>query len=585
MGTYGYTGSVEDITITSTGEYDITAFGGQGGSAGSASGGDGAEIGGTILLHAGEVLRIIVGGQGSSGNIPYRAYSPGGYGAAGAGGGGGSFVLYGNGRGGYDRLVIAGGGGGAGGAASGGDNGYSGSTSRTAGSGGYMGGAGGMGGGGGYSGGYAGGGGGGGFYGSGGSGGLGGSGYLRYGSNGTTGAQSYAGGSGGLYKYQGGSYNNGAFGGGGGGGFNRVPASGHYRYYGGGGGGGGYNGGGGGGIDGGGGGGGGSFFAGYAQVHATTHTGAGEVTITEETICYLRGTRILTPAGEVAVEDLRGGDLVITRFGGVRPVRWVGRQAFAAAFLQRDRARLPVRIRAGALADGVPVRDLYVSPGHSMLVGGVLVLAEALVNGVTVTQDWCPAAVHYYQLDLGPHDCVLAEGAWSESYADGPGLRDRFHNLAEFEAAFPDEVAPERLALCAPRPERGAGLDEAIRPLIARAGRHAPAGPLRGYIDPVIDGRTVPGWAFDAAHPALPVLLEVLLGETLLGCVLACDFRADLRDAGFGGGRCSFAFTSPVVLTAAMLPALRVRRAADGAAIGFTDEGRAAFCAPMQAAA
>ena len=36
--------------------------------------------------------------------------------------------------------------------------------------------------------------------------------------------------------------------------------------------------------------------------------------------CFLRGTHILTPAGEVAVEDLCAGDLVLTPMNGARPI-------------------------------------------------------------------------------------------------------------------------------------------------------------------------------------------------------------------------------------------------------------------------
>ena len=46
----------------------------------------------------------------------------------------------------------------------------------------------------------------------------------------------------------------------------------------------------------------------------------------------------------------------------------------------------PIRISSGALADGQPSRDLWVSAGHAILVGSVLIQAEKLVNGVTVIE-------------------------------------------------------------------------------------------------------------------------------------------------------------------------------------------------------
>ena len=197
------------------------------------------------------------------------------------------------------------------------------------------------------------------------------------------------------------------------------------------------------------------------------HTGAGYVLI--EPLCYLRGTHILTPTGAIFVEDLNIGDLVVTRFAGIQPVKWIGRQSYDSRFIQTDRSRLPVCVHAGALGDHLPAYDLYISPGHSMLVDGQLVLATFLVNGVTVTQDWSPANIDYFQIELETHDCVIAEGTWSETYADAPGLREQFHNAAEFAALYPDHAPPDELSLCAPRPERGPKLDAVLRPVVARA--------------------------------------------------------------------------------------------------------------------
>ena len=101
--------------------------------------------------------------------------------------------------------------------------------------------------------------------------------------------------------------------------------------------------------------------------------------------CFLRGTSIMTTAGEMPVEDLKPGDMLVTRFGPLRPVKWIGRQSFNGRFLGKEKA--PVCFRANSLAANVPCRDLYVSPEHSMVIDDRLVMAGLLVNGGTVTQE------------------------------------------------------------------------------------------------------------------------------------------------------------------------------------------------------
>ncbi|HEY1313851.1 MAG TPA: Hint domain-containing protein, partial [Steroidobacteraceae bacterium] len=307
------------------------------------------------------------------------------------------------------------------------------------------------------------------------------------------------------------------------------------------------------------------------ETFIVTNDGNGGV---EVGLCYIRGTRVLTPTGERRIENLKIGDPVVTRFGGIQRIKWIGRQRYVADEVREDLEIIPVHIRAAALGDDLPARDLYISPGHSMLIGGTLVLAKSLVNGITITQGWARENLDYFQIELDKHDCIVVEGAWSETFADGPGLRERFHNLAEFNAMFPDHPTPDALvALCAPRPEQGAALAAALRPVVERARTGVASGPLRGFIDRVDGSWKLDGWAQDADHPELPVLLEVLLENKVIGTVLACDFRKDLFDV-FGHGNSSFVFESPVKLRGELLRTLQVRRASDGAAVPINENIR-----------
>jgi autotransporter passenger strand-loop-strand repeat protein len=305
----------------------------------------------------------------------------------------------------------------------------------------------------------------------------------------------------------------------------------------------------------------------------------------ELAVCYLRGTRILTPTGEVAVETLAIGDRVMTRFQAIQRVKWIGRQSYAAQFVKTNRDQIPVCIQAHALGDHQPARDLHVSPGHSLLIGNTLVLAKALVNGITITQDHVPDRIDYFQIEFETHDCVVAEGTWAESYADVEGQRARFHNAAEFEDLYPDYRPPEELCPCAPRPERGPKLDAALRSAVARASVGLTPGTLIGSIDNVIAPWKVEGWAQDCAHPELPVLLEILLSDRVIGAVLACDYRADLQTAGLGQGRCAFYFTSPVKILPSLAPSVVVRRALDGASLAMSAACAATIAAKPPGAA
>jgi hypothetical protein len=208
----------------------------------------------------------------------------------------------------------------------------------------------------------------------------------------------------------------------------------------------------------------------------------------------------------------------------------------------------------------MPTRPLWVSPGRSMLMEGKLILARNLINGVTITQGAFSGVVEYYAIELEWHDCIVANGAWGESFCDGPGLGTRFHNRNEFCQLFPDYVEPDILNLCAPRPELGGELETALMPLLARL--NTVPGPLRSHIE-VTGPRIIEGWAIDEANPDTPVVIEIANGKTILGKALACHYRPDLAAAGLGRGHCMFSFSLPEWASGK----LSVRRASDGTAL------------------
>ncbi|MBV9116007.1 MAG: Hint domain-containing protein [Acetobacteraceae bacterium] len=199
-------------------------------------------------------------------------------------------------------------------------------------------------------------------------------------------------------------------------------------------------------------------------------------------VCFAEGTRIATPDGALAVEALRVGDLVTTVEAGqhrTRRVRWVGRRRLDLAAHPRPECAAPVRFRAGALGDGLPCRDLLVSPDHALLLGGRLIPAKLLLNGMTIVQERALPAVLYYHVELDGHAILLAEGVAAESYLE-QGHRGFFANGGPALELFPDLTARpvplQEAALCAPFAR---GVDE-VEPIWralaerARALGHAP---------------------------------------------------------------------------------------------------------------
>ena len=229
----------------------------------------------------------------------------------------------------------------------------------------------------------------------------------------------------------------------------------------------------------------------YFQV--TKDAGGGDVLTLSSTPCYCRGTMILTDAGERAVEDLAIGDLVATTDGAM-PIKWIGRRAYSGRFARGNRAVPPIRVAAGAIAEGVPSRDLWVSPKHALLLDGVLVPAEALVNGVSITQASEIDRVEYFHVELDRHAILFADGAAAESFVDDDS-RGVFHNAHEHAALHPD--APRVPATyCAPRHEDGERVEAIRHRLVQRAAPAASVadgfGALRGGVD-TFDGERLYG--------------------------------------------------------------------------------------------
>ncbi len=140
--------------------------------------------------------------------------------------------------------------------------------------------------------------------------------------------------------------------------------------------------------------------------------------------CFRAGTRIVTLRGEVPVEDVAVGDLVLTLSGEgapLKPVVWTGRVTVDLARHPDPLAVRPVRMAAGTVEPGMPVRDLVVSPDHGIALEDdrgrrVLVAAHWLVNGATITREPAVEVVAYHHVEVAGHEILMADGMAAESF-------------------------------------------------------------------------------------------------------------------------------------------------------------------------
>jgi hypothetical protein len=133
---------------------------------------------------------------------------------------------------------------------------------------------------------------------------------------------------------------------------------------------------------------------------------------------FVAGTHVTMSDGrQVAVEDVKVGDVLLTRSHGPQPVRWIGHQTYRATG-----ASALVRITAGTLNTA---RDLWLSPQHRLFIwqrtdrvnagrAEVMVRAEHLVNGDTVRRE-DGGHVDSFQLIFDGHEIIYAEGIAVES--------------------------------------------------------------------------------------------------------------------------------------------------------------------------
>lgn len=160
--------------------------------------------------------------------------------------------------------------------------------------------------------------------------------------------------------------------------------------------------------------------------------------------CFTPEVRLATQRGLVRAADLVCGDRLVTRDNGLQEIRWIGEKSFRGPDLVSSPNLQPVLICAGALGDGLPERDMLVSPNHRVLVSSDhlldltgeregLVAAKLLVGRPGIHRI-APTMLTYVHFMFDRHEVVLSDGAWTESFQPGD------YSLRGIDAAQREEL-------------------------------------------------------------------------------------------------------------------------------------------------
>ncbi len=247
-------------------------------------------------------------------------------------------------------------------------------------------------------------------------------------------------------------------------------------------------------------------------------------------ICFAAGTLIRTPAGDVAVEKLKVGDIVLTASGDMRPVKWMGHTEVDFRRTPNGSPGLPIRVAADAFGPDLPSKDLYLSAGHSVcvdLVGEVLIPVGHLANGSTIAQVEVDE-IAYWHVELESHDILVANNLPAESYL-AMANRGAFEELRGRLPAMLEGRDRTHADFCRPVVTEGSVLHFVRQRLLARA-EELGWKPVRGA-DPrlEVDGRIVGPVVEDGAatflFPAGARDVRLISGTFLPAAVGSMDRR------------------------------------------------------------
>ena len=130
--------------------------------------------------------------------------------------------------------------------------------------------------------------------------------------------------------------------------------------------------------------------------------------------CFVAGTRILTPAGEKLVENLKTGDIILSADGRKLPVTM-----YSTKIAKTTKENAPYLIPTNAFRSHFPPQDITLSPKHAIQSGkGIWEIPQFAEERFPAIQKTCVGeSVTYFHIELPNFftDNVIANGSVCES--------------------------------------------------------------------------------------------------------------------------------------------------------------------------
>jgi hypothetical protein len=171
-----------------------------------------------------------------------------------------------------------------------------------------------------------------------------------------------------------------------------------------------------------------------------------------ELVCFVRGTLIRTPDGDVPVESLKLGDRVMTYDDGAQLITWTSNRM--VLFPQGDER--PIWVEPNSFGPDQPYQKTGFSPRHCLLQqdpqnqvifgsDAMLTATRDCVDHSDITQQDNAAPVEYFHFMFDKHALVWANGLLSESFFPGPIARRSLDPIsrARLVSIYPSLSDPE----------------------------------------------------------------------------------------------------------------------------------------------